>query len=428
MTAVSISPDLLQLTEIVLTAEAINSNSALEINDIPTDFRPLFCPETPGVIARPIAIKEGVLKAHFSTMEPRQVVNNPKNSYLEVNDLGQFTVTGFAPALKWLYKQIGAEGIMKNPALTLSLETAGEKAVSYSKAREQIHRFEDTTEALTSKIDSVVEKNEEMKSAVELVIPYAPDEIEFTLDDLVYDENQLAIVKKITTALQNRDFLKDSRIYDVGKIMLVGCPGTGKTSYALAVAKELHMPLLEVRLSMITSQYLGETAKNIDRIFTLAKKIGPCILFIDEFDYIAKTRISDDNGTMKRAVNTLLKCLDYISLIKDQVLFIGATNFAETLDEAVWRRITEVVKFEMPDETSRLDILEHIARNIAHSMDFKVVAKKTEGYSGADLRMMLTEAIVHALLSGRKSLEMEDIDSGMNLVQRRFSVKSGPVQ
>ncbi|HJJ95661.1 MAG TPA: ATP-binding protein, partial [Methanocorpusculum sp.] len=282
----------------------------------------------------------------------------------------------------------------------------------------------DTVDALKGKLDAAA-ASEEMKGALELVTSYAPDEIEFSLNDLVYDENQLAIVNKIEVALKNQSFLKDNRIYDVGKVMLVGKPGTGKTSYALAVAKELHMPLLEVRLSMITSQYLGETAKNIDRIFTLAKRISPCILFIDEFDYIAKTRISDDNGTMKRAVNTLLKCLDYVSLIRDKVLFIGATNFAETLDEAVWRRITEVVKFEMPDENTRREILEHVARNIAHSVDFADVAELTDGFSGADLRMMLTEAIVHALLSGRKELDEEDITAGISLVERRMKVKAG---
>ncbi|HJJ31994.1 MAG TPA: ATP-binding protein [Methanocorpusculum sp.] len=425
MAAASIDPKLLQLVEIVLTAEAVNSNPSLDINDLPTEFRPMFCPETPGIIARPITIKEGILKNFFPDLEARSLLKHPKNSYLEANDLGQFSLTAYGPALKWYFKQAGVEKIMQNPALTLSLETAGEKTVSYTKAREQIHRFEDTTEALTSKINAVVEKNEEMKAAVELVIPYAPDEIEFSLNDLVYDENQLAIVNKIEVALKNQSFLKDNRIYDVGKVMLVGKPGTGKTSYALAVAKELHMPLLEVRLSMITSQYLGETAKNIDRIFTLAKRISPCILFIDEFDYIAKTRISDDNGTMKRAVNTLLKCLDYVSLIRDKVLFIGATNFAETLDEAVWRRITEVVKFEMPDENTRREILEHVARNIAHSVDFADVAELTDGFSGADLRMMLTEAIVHALLSGRKELDEEDITAGISLVERRMKVKAG---
>ncbi|HJK52276.1 MAG TPA: ATP-binding protein, partial [Methanocorpusculum sp.] len=183
--------------------------------------------------------------------------------------------------------------------------------------------------------------------------------------------------------------------------------------------------VLEVRLSMLTSQYLGETSKNIDRIFDLAKKIAPCILFIDEFDYIAKTRISDDNGTMKRAVNTLLKSIDHINLIKDQVLLIGATNHAGMLDEAAWRRFDEVVTFTLPDTTMREAILRHVASDIPCTMDFTTLAERTDGFSGADLRMMLTEAIVSALLAGRKEINEEDVNAGMELVNRRNIARSG---
>ena len=425
MAASVIDPNLLQLAEIVITADAVNRNPALTVNDIPPEFRPLFCGETPGIIARPLTIKEGVLKTQFPDLPAREVLKHPKNSYLECNDLGQFTLTSALPAARWFLKNAGADRVLKNPTLALVLETAGEKSVSYAAAREQIPLYEDTVEALKAKIDAVAAASEEMKGAAELVTTYAPDEIEFSLNDLVYTKEQLDVVNKVKTALQNHEFLKKHRIYDVGKIMLVGKPGTGKTSFALALSKKLHMPVLEVRLSMITSQYLGETSKNIDRIFDLAKKISPCILFIDEFDYIAKTRISDDNGTMKRAVNTLLKSLDHVNLIRNQVLFIGATNFAETLDEAVWRRFDEVVKFEMPDEKMREEILVHVASDIPCALKFSAVAKMTDGFSGADLRMMLTEAIVSALLDGRQELTKADIDSGISLVQRRTSVRSG---
>ncbi|HJJ36376.1 MAG TPA: ATP-binding protein [Methanocorpusculum sp.] len=425
MAASVIDPNLLQLAEIVITADAVNANPALNVNDIPPEYRALFCTETPGIIARPVMIKEGVLKTHFPELSPRDVLKHQKNSYLECNDLGQFTLTSSLPAAKWFLKNAGAERVQKNPALALVLETAGEKTVSYTKAKEQIPLYEDTEGALKAKIDAASAASEEMKSAAELVTTYAPDEIEFSLNDLVYTPEQLAVVDKVKTALKNHDFLKRHRIYDVGKIMLVGKPGTGKTSFALALSKKLHMPVLEVRLSMITSQYLGETSKNIDRIFELAKKISPCILFIDEFDYIAKTRISDDNGTMKRAVNTLLKSLDHVNLIRNQVLFIGATNFAETLDEAVWRRFDEVVKFEMPDQNMREEILVHVASDIPCALPFGAVAKMTDGFSGADLRMMLTEAIVSALLEGRQELSKADIDAGIALVHRRTSVRSG---
>ena len=100
---------------------------------------------------------------------------------------------------------------------------------------------------------------------------------------------------------------------------------------------------------MITSQYLGETPKNIDKAFDLAKKLSPCALFIDEFDFVARTRTSEDHGAIKRAVNTLLKAIDEISLVEHGVLLIAATNHPQLLDYAAWRRFDKVLNFPLPD-------------------------------------------------------------------------------
>ena len=108
--------------------------------------------------------------------------------------------------------------------------------------------------------------------ALDLVIVSAPEEVEQRMDDLVCSPEQTAIIEKIHHALHHRDFLSRYRIYEVGKLLFVGPPGTGKTSLALAMSHSMHMPVLEVRLSMITSQYLGETSKNIDKIFEARKK------------------------------------------------------------------------------------------------------------------------------------------------------------
>ena len=204
MEASTIDPGLLQLTEIILTAEAVNTNPALEVNDLPPYLRAMFCPEAAGVIARPVTIKEGILKSHFPNLAARQLLENSKNSYLIVNDLSQFGVTSYLPALKWYFRHTGAD-IMKNPALTLSIETAGETSVSYNEARRMVPLFEDTEEALKGKIAAVTEKSESMKEAVDLVIPYAPNEIEFSLEDLVCSDEQLAIVKKVQTSLENQE-------------------------------------------------------------------------------------------------------------------------------------------------------------------------------------------------------------------------------
>ena len=150
----------------------------------------------------------------------------------------------------------------------------------------------------------------------------------------------------------------------MGKLLFVGPPGTGKTSLALGLSQEMHLPLIEVRLSMVTSQYLGETSKNIDRIFEFAKRLAPCILFIDEFDFVAKSRVTDDHGAMKRAVNSLLKNIDRISLIRNGVLLIGATNHPQLLDEAAWRRFDEIVEFSLPDCEMRRQILKNITASL----------------------------------------------------------------
>jgi SpoVK/Ycf46/Vps4 family AAA+-type ATPase len=425
MEATATESELLQLTEIILTAEVANGNPALGVNDLPVALRPFFCPDVPGVIARPINIKEGQLRTYFPNLAVRNLIADGRNIYLVVNDLGQFSVTTFAPAMKWYLRHAGVDAVMKNPALTLSLETTGETAISYKKAREKIPLFEDTIISLTSKIDALTAKSDAYREATDLVVAYAPEEIEFSLDDLVCTPDQLAIVRKVQVSLENQEFLRNHRIYELGRILLVGPPGTGKTSFALALSRSIHMPVLEVKLSMLTSQYLGETSKNIDRIFDFAKKIAPCILFIDEFDYIAKTRISDDNGTMKRAVNTLLKSIDHVNLIKDQVLLIGATNHAGMLDEAVWRRFDEVVTFTLPDANMREAILRHVASDIPCTIDFTTLAEWTDGFSGADLRMMLTEAIVSALLAGREEITEEDVNAGMKLVNRRNIARNG---
>jgi SpoVK/Ycf46/Vps4 family AAA+-type ATPase len=231
------------------------------------------------------------------------------------------------------------------------------------------------------------------------------------------------MIRKIGIALRHRDLLHRHRIHEVGKLLFVGPPGTGKTSLALALSRTLHMPLLEVRLSMVTSQYLGETSKNIDRIFELARRLSPSIVFIDEFDFVAKSRVVDDHGAMKRAVNTLLKNIDQISLVRNNVLLICATNHPQLLDEAAWRRFDEVVEFPLPNEEMRREILKKITEKMEYSCDFQDLAQQTEGFSGSDLRMMVKEALFSALSEQRNAIVTEDIMRGIAMVKNRDAMR-----
>ena len=122
---------------------------------------------------------------------------------------------------------------------------------------------------------------------------------------------------------------------------------------------------------------------------------------------------------MKRAVNALLKNIDRISLIRNKVLLIGATNHPQLLDEAAWRRFDEVIPFDLPDLPTRELILRRLLTDSDTQVDISQVAEKTEGFSGADLKMLVREAILSALTDGRTDLSLEDITKGENLIKTR---------
>jgi SpoVK/Ycf46/Vps4 family AAA+-type ATPase len=277
-------------------------------------------------------------------------------------------------------------------------------------------------------IDSLLEEyfdDEEEEEMLDLVDIRAPEEIEMTLDELVLTPDQEGEIEKIVKAIEHREYLAQIGLREIGKLLFVGPPGTGKTSTARALAHDLDLPFVEVKLSMITSQYLGETAKNVDKTFEVAKRLSPCILFIDEFDFVAKTRSSDEHAAIKRAVNTLLKSIDDISLIQDDVLLIGATNHPHELDAAAWRRFDEIVNFPKPDDGMRADILEVITREMdIESFDPVDIAERTSGLTGSDLRMVLREAVLTALTDDRTTLNQSDLVAAVEEFEERDNLKN----
>jgi SpoVK/Ycf46/Vps4 family AAA+-type ATPase len=267
--------------------------------------------------------------------------------------------------------------------------------------------------------------DEDEEEMLDLVEVRAPEEIEMTLDDLVLTDDQENEIHKIVKAIEHRDYLAEIGLREIGKLLFVGPPGTGKTSVARALARDLDLPFVEVKLSMITSQYLGETAKNVDKTFEVAKRLSPCILFMDEFDFVAKTRSSDEHAAIKRAVNTLLKSIDEVSLIQDDVLLIGATNHPDQLDAAAWRRFDEIVNFPKPDLGMRADILSIVTRRMdVEGFDPVELAEATEGLTGSDLRLVLREAVLDALTEDRTTLTQSDLVDAIEDFEERDNLKN----
>jgi len=413
----------LKLMEILLTAELFNIHQDLDANDLTPECRGIFTVNGAAEVKRPLHVSEGMVRRSLGIDDAcRKLAGTP---VVTCEEFGQrIRLTTLEPAARWFLKRGGLEAVKKNPALAFFFENFEATPVSYEKVRQQNPPIEDTRVFLQSRVTKVLADDERLKSALDLIILSAPEEVEQDFEDLVCTIDQQDVIRKIQVARKHHEILRRHRIHEVGKLLFVGPPGTGKTSLALALSRKLHLPLLEVRLSMITSQYLGETSKNIDRIFDFAKSLAPCILFIDEFDFVAKSRVADDHGAMKRAVNALLKNIDQVSLIRHGVLLIGATNHPQLLDDAAWRRFDEVVEFGLPDRDMRLAILEKLSSGMACSCDLAGLADRTEGFSGADLRIMIKEALLSSLMDQRESISPGDIERGIAGVKNRNAIRA----
>jgi predicted AAA+ superfamily ATPase len=414
--------EILRIMEVVLTAEIFNQNPQLDINDLTPACREIFSVTSSAEIKRPVYVSDGLIKRSLAIADAHQKLS--ANPFVAYEEFGQrLRITALEPAAMWFLKQGGKPIIDKNPALAFFFENIDSTGITYKTVRKTNPPFEDTKAYLDARVSKLIGEDEKLRSALDLVIILAPEEVEQQMDDLVRTQDQIAIIDKIQLAVNHREFLHRHRIHEVGKLLFVGPPGTGKTSLALAMSRTMHMPVLEVRLSMVTSQYLGETSKNIDRIFELAKRLAPSILFIDEFDFVAKSRVADDHGAMKRAVNSLLKNIDKINLVRNNVLLISATNHPQLLDEAAWRRFDEVVEFSLPNEEMRKNILMKVTSSFQCTLDYQQLASRTDGFSGSDLRMLVKEAILSSLMDNRKTISPEDIEKGVHMVKNRDAIR-----
>jgi AAA+ superfamily predicted ATPase len=411
--------EILDLIELLLTADIFNQNQNLDINDLTPTAREVFGIQSMEGERGPVVVSESAIQRVLGVVDAHlRLEKHPLTVYEEFGH--RLRITTLPAGFTWFIKHGGAERARKNPVIAWYAEKNNLlDGMSHATARDQNPRFEDSRIYLDRRISRMLADDDKLRSGLDLSIISAPEEVEQTIDDIICTGEQIQRILKLKIALQNLEFLKEHRVFDIGKLLFIGPPGTGKTSLAFALARVFHMPILEVRLPMVTSQYLGETSKNIDRIFEVSRALSPCILFIDEFDFLAKSRIGDDHGAMKRAVNALLKNIDRISLIRNRVLLIGATNHPQLLDEAAWRRFDEVIPFELPDINARELILQRLLAGFSSGCDISSVAAETDGYSGADLKMVVREAVLTALIDGRTVITPEDLVNGERLIKTR---------
>ena len=224
------------------------------------------------------------------------------------------------------------------------------------------------------------------------------------------------------------EFLKNPKKFEqVGAripkgVLLVGPPGTGKTLFAKAVAGEANVPFFSISGSDFVEMFVGVGASRVRDLFEDAKKNIPCIVFIDEIDAVGRQRgtgLGGGHDEREQTLNQLLVQMDGFET-NSGIIVMAATNRADILDPALLRpgRFDRQIYINIPDVRGREEIFKVHARNkpIGSDVDFKVLARITSGFSGADIENLLNEAAILAARAGRKVINMLDINEGINKV------------
>ncbi|KAJ2236989.1 26S proteasome subunit rpt4 [Coemansia sp. IMI 203386] len=197
-------------------------------------------------------------------------------------------------------------------------------------------------------------------------------------------------------------------------VLLYGPPGTGKTLLAKAVANSLETSFLKVVSSAIVDKYIGESSRIVREMFAYARSHEPCIIFMDEIDAIGGRRFSEGTSADREIQRTLMELLNQMDGFDSlgKVKMIMATNRPDTLDPALLRpgRLDRKIEIPLPNEHGRTEILKIHASGIAKygEIDYEAVVKLSDGFNGADLRNVCTEAGMFAIREERDYVIQDD--------------------
>lgn len=250
----------------------------------------------------------------------------------------------------------------------------------------------------------------------------ATDNIKVRFSDVAGADEEKAELEEVVEFLKNPQKFTNLGARIPKGVLLVGPPGTGKTLLAKAVAGESNVPFLSISGSDFVEMFVGVGASRVRDLFDQAKKSRPCIIFIDEIDAVGRQRgtgLGGGNDEREQTLNQLLVEMDGFEA-NEGIIVLAATNRSDVLDPALLRpgRFDRQIYVHVPDVKGRESIIKIHARNkpLDDDIDFKVLARITSGFTGADIENMLNEASILAARANRPKIIMSDLTEGINKV------------
>ncbi len=270
-------------------------------------------------------------------------------------------------------------------------------------------------------IDNLKISKEDFYEAMKSIEPSAMREVFIEIPKVKWsdiggsEEAKRELIEAVEWPLKYPALFEYAHIRNRRGILLEGPPGTGKTLLAKAVANESGINFISIKGPELISKYVGESEKRLRDIFRKSKQASPCILFFDELDAIAPMRGSrgGDGGVAERFISQLLTEMDGVETLRD-VLVLGATNRKDLIDVALLRpgRFDKIISIPLPDEKTREEIfnIHSKGKPLAKNVNLISFAKKTKGFSGADIQAICEEAAklaIREFVKKRKESEVE---------------------